>query len=220
MKNQAQQDRQAILEEDGGKTLSVLGVDCNKKKQPRHRIWIAGAAGMAVSLAVVLVCVFTIDPPASQPEKFLEENFATETSTVEQMNTELHDFFLTIDEDAFQIYITRTYDSVSQEALFYQLSINRYDNSLHGEFYITCNENYHYSDFTFSKTPIVENLPNYSVTYQLESTMKFGLEQINCKAQIEGNTDHIYITKYDELLLDPDHTFLDSVQTLIHPTEK
>ncbi len=215
LKNQAKQDRQAIMEEDNGETLRALGIEYPAKKKSYRRAWIAGAASLAASLAVVLTCVFTLYPFGEQTEKYLEENFVTEDSTVERMNSELHDFSLTLDEDVCEIY--RTYDGVSGKALYYQLSVNRYDNSLHGEFFITCNANYQYTNFTFSLSPIFETLPQYSITYQLDSTVdpQYGFETISCMAEIKGETDIIYITQYDELILDG-HTFLDSVQSFIH----
>ena len=222
LKKQAKQDRQAILEEDGGRTLRALGIEYPEKKNAYRRAWIAGAASLAASLAVVLICVFTLYPFGAQAEKYLEENFVTEDSTVEKMNSELHDFSLTFDADDYQISITRTYDSVSNEPLYYQLSVNRFDNLLNGEFCITCNANYQYTNFTFSTATVHETLPQYSITYQLNSTIDpqyDGLETISCKAEIKGKTDVIYITKYEELILD-DHTFLDSVQTFIHASEK
>ncbi len=219
LKKQAKQDRLAIMEADGGETLRALGIEPPKKK-PHRAAWIAGAASLAASLAVVLTCVFTLYPFNAQEEKYLEENFVTEDSTVEKMNAELHDFLLTFDETACQIAITRTYDSVSGEALYYQLTINRSDNSLYGEFYITCNEHYEYPNFTFSLTPIFETLTHYAITYQLESTIhpQYGFETITCKAEIKGTIDCVYITQYDELILDG-HTFLDSVQAIVHATE-
>lgn len=220
LKNQAKRDRRALLEEDDGRALRALGIEYPEKKKSHRRAWIAGAAGLAASLSVVLVCVFTLSPFGAT-EKFFEENFVTEDSTIEKMNAELHDFSFTIDEDAFQITLTRTYDSVSNKVLYYQLEISKGDNSFRGEFHITCNAHYQYSDFNFPQPPVVENLPQYSITYQLDSTIdsQYGFENISCIAEIDGKTDHIYITKYDELILD-DHTFFDSVQTLIHAKEK
>ena len=221
LKKQAKQDRQAILEEDGGRTLRALGIEYPEKKKSYRRAWIAGAASLAASLAVVLICVFTLYPFGTQAEKYLEENFVTEDSTVEEMNSELHDFSLTFEADDYQISITRTYDSVSNEPLYYQLSVNRFDDSLNGEFYITCNANYQYTNFTSSTATVHETLPQYSITYQLNSTLnpQYGLEKISCMAKIEGKIDCIYITRYNELILD-NHTFLDSVQTFIHASEK
>ena len=209
------------MEEDDGETLRALGVDYPEKKKSYRRAWIAGAASLAASIAVVLVCVFTLYPFDAQTNKFLEDNFVTENSTVEKMNTELHDFSLTIDDEACQINVARTYDSISGKAMYYKLAINRYDDTLHYNLVVTCNAHYQYSDFTFSKATIHETLPQYSITYQIDSTVnpQFGFETISCKAEIKGKTDSIYITKYEELILD-DHTFLDSVQTFIHATEK
>ncbi len=210
------------MEEDDGRTLRALGIEYPEKKPSARRAWIAGAASLAASLAAVLVCVFTLYPFGAQTEKFYEENFVTENSTIRMMNTELHDFSFTLDEEDYQIYITRTYDSVSQKALYYQLAINKSDDLIRGEFYITCNANYHYDGFTFPKAPVVEELPHYSITYQMESSIdpQFGFENISCTAEIHGSTDSIYITKYDELLLDPNRTFFDSVQSFIQATEK
>lgn len=198
-----------------------MGVEYPEKKNSHRRAWIAGAASLAASLAVVLVCVFTLYPFNAQTDTFSEVNFVTENSTVAQMNSELHDFSFSIDENVCRIFIKRTYDSVSGEPLYYQLVVNRHDNSLYGEFYITCNKDYHYKNFIFSSTPVTETLPQYAITYQSESSMntQYGVEKISCKAEIKGKIDCIYITQYDELLHDG-HTFLDSVQTFIHTSVK
>ena len=77
------------MEEDNGETLRALGIEYPAKKKSYRRAWIAGAASLAASLAVVLTCVFTLYPFGEQTEKYLEENFVTEDSTVERMNSEL-----------------------------------------------------------------------------------------------------------------------------------
>lgn len=222
LKQQANQDKKAILDEDGGKTLRALGVGYPDKKGSRRRTWVACTASIAASLIVVLVCVLSLFPFRPHPEKFVETNFVTEDGTIEKMNAELHDFSVTIDENEYQTYITRTYDSVSHDALFYRLNINSNDNFLHAELYISCNADYQKSDFSFSMTPIVADLPQYTITYQSESDVdaQYGIATIACMAEIQGETDHIYITRYSELILDPNHTFLDSVQKFIQAIQK
>ena len=219
-KKQAKEDRQAILDEDEGKTLRALGIEIPEKKS-RRRAWIAGAA-TAASLAVACVFVFypfSPQPSESPPVEYLESNFVTENSTIEKMNSELHDFTLTFDETAYQVSLTRTYDSVSNEVLYYKLYINSYDFLLSFDLHITCNKNYHTSDFAFSKPIFVEDLPEYTITYQQDTSIdpQFDpVEAISCMAEIKGEIDRIYITNYKEVLLDPDHTFFDSIQGFIH----
>ena len=217
LKKQAKQDRQAILEEDGGKTLRALGVEPPARQRSHRRAWLAGALG-AVASAAVLVCVFVFYPFGPKTEEYLDNDMSARESSVEEMNSELHDFSLSFDENLYRLSITRTCDSVSGQALFYKFSVNDYDDILYADFYITCNKNYHNSEFSFSQTPLVAELPQYTLNYQLDSTIdpQYGLETISCRAEIKGEIDCIYITKYSELILDPTHTFLDSVQTFIH----
>ena len=205
------------MEEDGGKTLRALGVEPPARPRSHRRAWLAGALG-AVASAAALVCVLVFYPFGPKTVEYLDNDMSARESSVEEMNSELHDFSLTFDEELYQLSIARNFDSVSGQALFYKLIVNDYNDFLQAEFYVTCNENYHLSDFSFSQAPLVAELPQYTVSYQLDSSIhpQYGLETISCMAEIKGEIDCIYITKYSELILDPTHTFFDSVQTFIH----
>ena len=220
LKKQARKDQQAIIEADEGKTLRVLGIDYPAPKQKSRMIpSILGIAGAAVSI-VLIVCIITFYPFQSNVE-YIDANFENRTASLTEMNSELHDFTFEVDESVYSIRLARISDRVSNDLLYYTISLNSYDSLVTMDIVAVCNPNFEYKDFEYSKAPTLKALPLYDVLYdfQTKPDPQFGLDLLSCTAEIDGNRDIVYVRKYQELLVQPEPAFFDIIQTIVKPAE-
>lgn len=220
LKKQARKDQQAIIEADDGKTLRALGIDYHAHKQ-KIRILpsILSIAGAAVSI-VLIVCIIAFYPFQSKVE-YIDANLESRESTLSEMNSELHDFTFEIDESIYLPQIARTYDSVSNDLLYYTISLNSYDSLVKMELVAVCNPKFKYKDFEFSQTPSTKSLDQYNILYDFRTKTEeqFGLESLSGIAEIDGKQDIVYVRQYEELLVQPEPAFFDIIQTIVKPVK-
>lgn len=220
LKKQARKDQQAIIDADDGKTLRALGIDHHARKQKNRMLpSILGIAGAAVSI-VLIVCVIVFYPIQNKVE-YIDANHESRESTLSEMNSELHDFTFEIDESRYLPQIARTYDSVSNDLLYYTISLKRYDSLVKLELITVCNPNFEYKDFEFSQTPNAKSLDQYDILYDFrtKTEAQFGFELLSGIAEIDGEKDTIYIIMYEELLVQPEPAFFDIIQTIVKPVK-
>ena len=221
LKKQARKAQQAIIDADGGKTLRALGIDYHAPKQKNRRLmgWLLGAASVAVS-CILIICVVMFYPTQSQTI-YWDMNFENRASTLTEMNSELHDFTFEVDESVYSIRLSRISDSVSNDLLYYTISLNSYDSLVTMELVAVCNPKFEYKGFEFLQTPSSRSLPLYNILYQFETSPKpqFGLDLLSCTAEIDGNRDIVYVKQYEELLVQPEPAFFDIIQTIVKPVK-
>lgn len=222
LKKQARKDQQAIIEADDGRTLRALGIDYPAPKQKKRRImgWLLGAASVAVS-CILIVCIVMFYPTQQSQTIYWDANLESRESTLSEMNSELHDFTFEIDESIYLPQIARTYDSVSDDPLYYTISLNSYDSLVTMELVAVCNPKFKYKDFNFSRTPTSQSLPLYDILYVFETSPKpqFGLDLLSCTAEIDGKQDIVYVRQYEELLVQSEPAFFDIIQTIVKPVK-
>ncbi len=222
LKKQARKDRQAIIDADDGKTLRALGIDYHAPKPKKRRLtgWLLGAASVAVS-SILIVCIVMFYPTQQPQTIYWDMNFESRESTLSEMNSELHDFTFEIDESIYLPQIARTYDSVSNDLLYYTISLNSYDSFVTMELVAVCNPQFEYKNFEFSQTPSAKSLDQYDILYDFrtKSEAHFGFELLSCLAEIDGKQDIVYVRKYEELLVQPEPAFFDIIQTIVKPVE-
>lgn len=211
------------MDADDGKTLRALGIDYHAPKQKNRRImgWLLGAASVVAS-SILIVCI-VIFYPAQQPQTiYWDANLESRESTISEMNSELHDFFIEIDESSFSVQMTRTYDSVSNDALFYKVLLKSYNSIVTMELIAVCNSKFEYKAFEFLQTPTSKSLPFYNVLYEFETRPdpQFDLEWLSCTAEVDGKQDIVYVKQYEELLVQPEPAFFDIIQTIVKPVQE
>lgn len=220
LKKQARKDQQAIIDADDGKTLRALGIDYHAHKQKNRMLpSILGIAGTAVSI-VLIVCIIAFYPFQSKVE-YIDANLESRKSTISEMNSELHDFTFEIDESSFSVQMTRTYDSISNDSLFYTVFLKSYDSLVNMQLISVCNPKFEYKAFEFLQTPTSKSLPLYDVLYEFETRPdpQFDFEWLSCTAKINGKQDIIYVKQYEELLVQPEPAFFDIIQTIVKPVK-
>ena len=148
-------------------------------------------------------------------------NFENRASPLSEMNSELHDFTFEVDESVYSIRLSRISDSVSNDLLYYTISLNSYDSLVTMDLVAVCNPKFEYKDFSFQNAPVQKSLAFYNVLYDFETQSKpqFDLNVLTGKVQIEGESDIVYVKKYEELLVQPETTFFDVIQTIVKPVK-
>lgn len=215
-------DQQEILKNDDGKMLRALGVDYPASGPKLHsRPFVFGALGTAV--AILLVACLIIFYPFQKKIKYIEANLDSRESTLEELNSEIHDFTIKIDASFYPSpQITRTFDSISGDALYYTVVLNSYDSFTSMVLVIICNIDFQYSAFEFEAKPDIKELLSYPIKYHfnLQQDEQFALSALTATAEIDGKQDTIYVTKYLELLFESDPSFFNNIQQIVQLSTK
>ena len=227
LKQQAEQDRKEILASDDGEFLRALQQQVQPKPQAKKRVplrvWLPSLAS-AVAAVVLITCIavyypFDTDQPVvpPPPKEYLDANLSTTDSTLEEFTRDVKEFGLQIDSALYTYNVKKTSDSVSGDVLYYHVVIDDFDLIYHMEIVTVCNPNYKYKDFTFEEQTSEATLTAYTVTYSTSTTVdpEFGIEILHAKAQIQKGQEMIYVLNYSELLLSPDGTFLETLQSIV-----
>lgn len=218
LEQEAKATHQKILEESDKSFLASLQEQVSEpKRRPvffHWKIWLTGAA-CTLAAALVIVCAVLFIPSKKQVV-YLEKNFHTSGSDVPALNADLKDFELVIGEDLIVTDIKKTVDGPSGDSLFYVLVLQTFDARIQTSLTIVCNPNYHYED-QLAESYQQAQLPDYNVHYYFENSVNSPLQcyDINAYAKIEGTTEIIYITHYQEIALDENGTLFEFIESLV-----
>lgn len=228
LKKQAEEERQRILAADDGEFLRSLqemvqpapasapAPEKRRRAPVKLKYWLPATAS-AVAAAVVVTCVIIYYPFGSDHVEYLDANIISENSTLEVLNKDMKQFDLVVDETLYSCAVTKMSDSVSGDVLYYFTRISSLDTFVHIELVTVCNPYYKYKDFMFASDTTDEALSNYTVTYgTLTSTdPEFGIDTLQVTAKIQKGKEFVYVTDYSELLLSPDGSFLEILQSIV-----
>lgn len=219
LKKQAEQDKQKILDSDNGEFLHTLQNQVEptrSKMRSPLRIWIPASLS-AITCVVLAICIAVYYPFETSPIEYLDINLINEVSTIEDFNKDVKEIDLQIDSTVYSYSVTKAWDSISGDVLYYYVTINNPDAFVQMEIVTVCNPHYTYKDLKTPHNPTIVQLPNYKVSYETSTTMhaEFGLEILHATAEIHKGKESIYITNYSELLLSPDDSFLEILQSIV-----
>lgn len=219
LKKHAEKDRQKILSADNGAFLRELEqmVVEKPKKRPQLRVWLPATLSAVASAAVVVTCIVVYYPSESEHIEYLDANLIYSDSDLDELNKDIKQVDLQIDTSLYSYFVKKASDKVSGDVLFYSISIKSIDTFTQLEIVTVCNENYQYKDFSFSDTTNSVVLDNYSVTYETSVSVdpEYGVDLLNGLAEIHKGDEYIYVTKYSELLLSPEGSFLEILQSIV-----
>lgn len=219
LKQKAEQDKQKILDADGGEFLRELQqmVQEKPKKRPRLRVWLPATLSAVASAAVVVTCVVVYAPSGNEHTEYLDNNLITVDSTLEELNKDVKEVDLQIDPAVYSYAVKQTSDSVSGDVLYYLTTIQSVDTLIQMDIVTVCNPYYEYKGFSFSETTTSAKFQNYSVTYitRVSADPEFGVNLLSAKAEIHKGDEYIYVTQYSELLLSSDGSFLEVLQSIV-----
>lgn len=219
LEQEANATHQKILEESDKSFLASLQEQVSEpKRRPvfsHWKIWLTGAA-CTLAAALVIVCAVLFIPFQNQVV-YLEKDFQTSESDITSLNSDLKDFEITMGVDILPSKIERTIDRLSGDLLFYETRLQSIDSRIHMRMTIVCNQNYSYDSFPPNLSFQQVQLTDYSVTYNIESSVNsaFQCYDINAYAKIEGANEIIYITRYQEIALDENGTLFEFIESLV-----
>lgn len=219
---QAEQDRQTILSESDERFLqeTKAKIEANSpapaaRRFPRLKYLAAGGAGILASVAV-LVCVLVFFPRAQGgAPHYYEDNFVRSSSTVREMDDDMKEFTFNISDTLNTIRVEKTTDSVSGDVIMYRADITSIDATVDMTIIAVCNENYNYDGWTITDNYSFEKLPLYDIRYLAEEKQdpNFGFDTYSAQAEIQRNSEYIYINYTEALSGQP--RFFDLIQSLI-----
>ena len=217
LKQQAKQDREKLLEEDKD-FLRVLEQQV-AEEPPKNRLrfprWLFALAGSIVA-AVLIVC-FAVFFPFKKKVTYFDGNLDQTSSSFDELNLNIQNFQFHFNESLYSLTVRKTFDKISGDTLFYTANLTAFDNTVVLEIVTVCNPNYQYKNFSYNNDTQNQALANYTVTYSFITTTdeEFGFETLHATASIQKGKEMVYVTKYSELLLTPDGTFLETLQSIV-----
>lgn len=219
LKKQAEKDRQKILNADNGAFLRELEqmVVEKPKKRPRLRVWLPATLSAVASAAVVVTCIVVYYPSESEHIEYLDANLIYSDSDLDELNKDVKEFDLQIDSTIYSYTVKKTSDLISGDVLFYATKISDTNSLVDLEIVTVCNPNYKYKDFQISDNAISAQLANYTVMYEttLKTNAEYGIDTLTAIAEIHKGDEYIYITNYSEMLLSPEGSFLEILQSIV-----
>lgn len=164
----------------------------------------------------VLVCVLVFFPRAQGgAPHYYEDNFVRSSSTVREMDDDMKEFTFNISDALYTVTVEKTTDSVSGDVIMYRADITSIDAAVDMTIIAVCNENYNYDKWTITDNYSFENLPLYDIRYLAEEKQdpNFGFDTYSAQAEIQRNSEYIYINYTEALSGQP--RFFDLIQSLI-----
>lgn len=217
LQQQAETEKQQILEERKNQNYAAMldRIESAPKKQSfwrRYSKWLISAAGVAAS-TIILVCVFVFYPFADNTVLYLEDNFEVQDSTVDEMDADMGEYEFNLATPALTFTVNKTIDKISGDILFYTVKTTSVS-QIRLTLVAVCNPNYTYKNFEMTKDFFHTEIPNYSITYVQTATNSGGLTRLSARAKIQRNKEIIYLTDYQEYLLDRNRTIIDIIQEM------
>ena len=237
----AEEDRESLINDKDIEFLASVGVDYNKKREAaknepdssyyrtakaiNNKALLAGIACFLI-IAITIMSLslyFSLRPapvepsiPTIPPIQYFDDNFVEEKSDLQQLNEDLELFSLTIDADAYDVDIKRTYDSLSGDNLFYSLDFTAKKGlSKKFRFEIVVNKFFEHEEVSFTDELKENQLSEFTLKYSENSQPMSGpFITVDCKGEIQIGEQWIYITKYEETAMGQS-TFLATLQSLI-----
>ena len=215
----ADEDREALIDDKDIEFLATIGVDYNKKreedkKKPEASYYltapafnykaflISASCFLVVAIAVFLIVFYSLKP-FEPPVGYMDVIEESEPSDLSELNEDLGLFKLTVDENKYNVTVTKTYDTVSGKNLYYSIElILQIGLPQSFSLDIVVNSLYEYKKGNFDDDYIEAQISGYTLKYtEISVPMAPPLSDITCKGKMKIGEQWIYITSYKETAL-------------------
>ena len=219
LREQAEQDKQKVLSADNGDFIRSLqnNVEVKTSKQMYMNAWLVSTFCLFICVIVLVSILLFYKPADTSPIIYLEQNFDSYESTIEELNNDMQNFTIEIDITKYTFTVVKTIDSISNDTIYYTTNIHSIDLLINFEIVSVCNKYYKYTGF--NKTDEFDNLQltNYTIAYLTNTTINpdFGVNMLSGLAEIHLGDEYVYITNYSEMILDTEDSFLKIIQEVI-----
>lgn len=229
----AEEDREALVNDRDIEFLESIGVDYNKKSAAakeslnssyyrtksavNYRAVLVSVASLIVAfIAVALILFYTLKPaPFESPIEYFEANEVDVPSDLQELNSDLKLFSLTVDTSEYGLKTTRIYDELSEDNLYYMLEFTA-TGVLNKKFTldVVVNSNYKHKELEYTDFKEAQ-ISNYKMKYS-EYSVPFNppFSRVNCTGEIQIGEQWIYITDYTETAIGQG-TFIETLQSII-----
>ncbi len=218
MKNTPKQIEQQILQDNQSFYDDLTQKQYPTKKRPLGKVlWLCGMATVAVVCLVFFIVFLPTLGSQEQPKLYLAENEIMDSSTISQLNEFLTVKNITIDENLYQVFVSRCYDKISEDTLYFQLRINSLDGLETIKIYVYPNK-----DYTSKKQLNYENAKETTINgliwnYAEERSLYAeGIYQHTVSSEYSGDALSIYVD-YSQISLSDQSSFVTFIQNLLQP---
>lgn len=210
LKKAAKAEQEKILESGGDLLASLQAQIPQKKKKRRVAVWLSVAAtSLALIIAAVCVGVFAF---REEKDIYYDGNVIFAGSDLPELETACREF--TVDPTSIEITsISKAYDSVSGDTLYFQLQIYG-DMNVFTNMAIVCNPNYHYADF-IRPLRLSREINGYTLSYDLQISPEGEGYGINGLGKIKGTRETVFITFTQISEREDNETFFAFIQNTI-----
>ena len=231
----AEEDRESLINDGDIEFLASIGVDYNKKKAAAAKeldasyyltakafspkaLMIGIASFLVAVIAVSIILYYYLKPvPVTPPLQYFEDNFVEVDSNLQELNSDLKLFSMTVDDAVYELDIKKTYDSLSGDDLYFTLEFSAKQGlSKKFRLEVVVNSLYEHDDTAFDKEPIEKRISEYTIKYAETSNPMVGSPFITVKSrgEMQIGEQYVYITKYDEIALGQS-SFIETLQSII-----
>lgn len=220
LKKESNEDLRSLETESDRALLAQLKGSVAESSKPKRRkrwLWAIPSSVAACAVAAVLIVHFALFPGINSGEiKYESQNFVQTDSDIAELSHALTNVAIHTTDDQ-TLRVQRTYDSVSNDNLFFTLVVN--ESSERALYNITANiivnKNYEFDEFEITDEYVTNSNSNYLVKYWQRITVdpNTGLNLVQCNGKIESAHYEIYIMNYEEYSLE-NGTFLTVIDNL------
>lgn len=182
------------------------------------------ACAIVAALTVFIIVYFTVKPgnaPVTPPDYFFDESDPV-VSDLSELNGDLILFAFEADTNKYKTVVEKVYDSVSNDTLYYVLTVTNAipDFELSARIVIVVNENYTFAPGDYNRETVEDTIFGYTIKYTQMLTTIATMDTIKvyeakCKGEMQIGTQWVYITQYQETTVD-ENTFLNTLKSFIH----
>ena len=236
LKKAAEEDRESLINDKDIEFLASIGVDYNKKKDDTQKeppasyylsasvfnykvLWgcIAGFLMVAIALTLILYYSLKPTPVINSPIHYFEDNFVKVDSDLQELNNDLILFSLAVDEDMYDLEVSKTYDSLSGDNLYYVLRFDQKEGlKKFFTFNIVVNGEYEHEQVEYSNEPDVYQISGYDLKFveNAKEVKDTPFSMVTCQGEIQIGEQWLYIENYEEMALGQS-TFIETLQSII-----
>ena len=229
----AEEDWESLINDRDIEFLASIGVDYNKKREAAQNepdssyyrtapafnykaFAISLACFIVAAIAVTLILYFSLKPaPVDSPIHYFEDNFVEVDSDLAELNNNLKLFSLKLNENVFDVDITKTFDELSGDNLFFALTFTTKQQPAKSfKLEIVVNSNYEYEGLAYSIEPVETQISDYNLKYTEITDAKGPLITASCMGEMKIGDQWIYITEYNETAIGKS-TFIETLEAII-----
>ena len=228
----AEEDRESHIDDKDIEFLASVGVDYNKKREEDKKkppasyyltapsfnykaFLISASCFLLAAVALILILYYSLKPNSVESPSGYLSGKEEAPSNLQELNEDLKLFSLVVDENEYEVDITKFYEKSSGSSLYYNLDFQKAGSLFKIE--IIVDEKYEFDNSPLTGDIKQTYISNYTLRYTeiFNSMPGLPLNEASCQGEIQIGNQWVYITSYTETVLGEQSTFVETISSLI-----